>query len=73
MLIANNDPELSPWLFGITAHKPHRPGGFLESLAEVAFMADWENYAILRPALLAFKAKYPQYRWPATEKEELAP
>ncbi len=65
MLLANNDPELSPWLWGITGEIPHRAGDFLTSLVEVVFRADWENYEILRPALLKLKEKYPEYHWPA--------
>ena len=67
MLIANNDPDLAPWLFGVVREKPHQAGGFLTALAEVAFLADLENYWILRPALLQLKEKYPKYRWPADE------
>lgn len=38
-----------------------RGGGFVKTVAQAAMRADDDNYAILRPALLAFKAKYPKY------------
>lgn len=63
MRTATNDSILSPWLWGITHHKPVRPGGFLAGLAEIAFNADPDNYDILRPALLAMRKKYPKYHW----------
>jgi hypothetical protein len=52
-----NDRELYPWLNG--AHT--KAGDFLKAIAEAAFRADESNYAILRPALLQLKAKYPKY------------
>ena len=63
MMLANNDPVLSPWLFGIVNEQPFKAGRFLRNLAGTAFAADWENYEILRPALFAIKAKYPEYKW----------
>lgn len=60
-MIAQSDPVLAPWLFGIVNNKPRRPGDFLKSVAEAALRADPENYAILYPALIVLQAKYPQY------------
>lgn len=57
-MIAEFDTELLDWLTGILNG---RAGGFLSTIAEAAFRADRENYAILRPALLGYKAKYPDY------------
>ena len=69
MILANNDPQLAPWLFGIVHNKPYAAGGFLRLLADAAFAADWENYEILRGTLLTYKAKYPVYRWEPSDKE----
>jgi hypothetical protein len=63
-MIAEMDEVLSHWLFGILHGMPERPGDFLRSVAQMAFRADAENYAILRPALLELKAKYPAYNDP---------
>jgi hypothetical protein len=63
MMIANNDPELASWLLGIIYEQPTKAGSFLRSLATAAFAADWENYQILRPALLTIRTKYPDYHW----------
>lgn len=60
------DAELYPWLMGIVCGQPAVAGSFLRSVAETAVRADTENYAILRPALLSLKAKYPGYRCEAT-------
>ena len=62
MLCANNDEELSPWLFGIIKGQPTKAGGFLTAVAEAAFRGDMFNYQILRPALLELKKKYPNYK-----------
>jgi len=56
-----NDIELATWLYNASKIA----GGFLKAVADSAFRADPANYAILRPALLTFKAKYPKYNdWP---------
>jgi hypothetical protein len=69
MMIANNDPVLAPWLFGIVHEQPFKAGNFLCSLVATAFVADWSNYEILRPALLAIRTKYPDYYWVPPTKE----
>lgn len=56
-MTASEDRELHPWLS--VAH--HYGGGFIATLAEAALRADECNYAILRPTLLQFREKYPQY------------
>ena len=38
-----------------------RGGDFLKSIAHAALRADPSNYEILRPALLKFVEKYPDY------------
>jgi hypothetical protein len=56
-LIAQTDAELLEWILDASRNA----GGFLSALAEAALRADWENYPVLRPVLVAMKAKYPQY------------
>ena len=56
------DNELAPWVYGILHHEPTKPGDFLLELASAVARADFENYPILRPALLHLKTKYPKYR-----------
>ena len=68
ILSAQADPELFEWLmavyFGDSKRGLAPAGEFLRSLANAALHADWENYPMLRPVLLQFKAKYPHYQPP---------
>jgi hypothetical protein len=68
--IAQEDSALIDWLLGIANDKPVTAGGFLHCLADFALRADDENFPIFRPALLAMKEKYPQYKF--TEADGLA-
>lgn len=61
-MIAQQDPELLPWLLGIENGEPTPAGGFLRALAGAALRADHENYADLRPALLSIRDRFPKYR-----------
>src|SRR3990167_3849308 len=54
---AHDDVELRQWLYNAR----ERGGSFVKSLFFTAVSADDDNYAILRPALLQLKAKYPNY------------
>lgn len=62
---AHSDPELNEWLLNVvngSVEKKIPPAGdFLKSLASAALRADPTNYAILRPALLKIKERYPEY------------
>ena len=60
--MAQEDPELFDWL-ATAAGQRQRPsaGGFVRTIAEAGLRADSDNYRLLRPALLALKAKYPEY------------
>lgn len=62
-LAASEDPQLFDWLLTAAGHNQPRPAGgdFVRTLAEAALRADWENYAMLRPTLLAMQVKYPDY------------
>jgi hypothetical protein len=57
ILIAQDDPELCPWLLGCC----YRAGDFLRNVASAGLRADNQNYSLLRPVLLQLKAKYPEY------------
>jgi hypothetical protein len=57
LVVANRDPDLFTWLSNASAHA----GDFLKNIAEAGLRADPQNYPILRPTLLALKAKYPKY------------
>jgi hypothetical protein len=61
LILPDADPELGPWLYGITHGEPTPPGDFLRALAEAALRADIENYASLREALLAIRSRHPKY------------
>lgn len=64
LMIAQEDPILAPWIYGIVNHKPTRSGDFLRTIAKAALRADYVNYEILRPALLELHGKYPEYHDP---------
>jgi hypothetical protein len=63
MVCAGQDPELDDWITGVACGVPVSPGGFLAAIVNAALRADYENYAILRPALVQLKAKYPKYSY----------
>ena len=66
---ARSDVDLTPWLFGIVNGVPHGAGSFLQSLADAMVRADPQNYAVLRPAVMVIKAKYPNYHDPSAKAE----
>lgn len=61
--LADDDEEVRRWIHGINQREPVHPGGFLEAFAATVCRADESNYPLLRPTLLALKAKYPKYRF----------
>lgn len=56
-MIASEDEELFDWL----QRAAMRGGSFVRSIADAGRYADHENYALLRPVLLALREKYPEY------------
>lgn len=54
-----NDSEMKVWVLNLYRL---RAGSFLQSVGEAAQRADIENYALMRPLLLALKFKYPDRR-----------
>lgn len=68
MLIAqNDDSELLEWL----CNARESGGNFVSSLARAALVADWENYPLLRPALIELRKKYHAYEPTELVKAEL--
>jgi hypothetical protein len=63
----NDDPELLEWLGAAS----RLGGGFVSSLAWAGLRADAENYSILRPVLVAMRAKYPAYEPSEAVKQEI--
>jgi hypothetical protein len=62
-MIAQNDPELVDWIFGVVNNTPVEAGGFLHAIVDAACRADSENYTILRPALVELSLKYWKYSY----------
>jgi hypothetical protein len=58
-----DEEEVRRWIYGINQGEPVKAGHFLYSFAETVCRADDTNYPILRPSLLALKAKFPKYRF----------
>lgn len=61
--LEEDNEEIRRWIHGINQHEPTRPGDFLLTFAAAVCRADACNYPLLRLALLALKAKFPQYRF----------
>lgn len=59
----NDDEDLRRWIHGVNNGKPVQAGGFLQAFAAAICRADDVNYAILRPALVKLKEKFPKYRF----------
>jgi hypothetical protein len=47
----------------LIARRNKPAGDFLKTVANAALHADAYNYPLLRPSLIALKAKYPKYRF----------
>lgn len=61
--LREDDEAVRRWISGINQGEPTPPGGFLEAFAATVCRADPTNYPLLRPAVLALKAKFPKYRF----------
>lgn len=58
-----DDEEIRRWIHGINQHEPVAPGGFLEAFAATVCRADDSVYTIMRPTIIALKARFPKYRF----------
>jgi hypothetical protein len=67
LIAQTDDPELLEWL----AKADHMGGGFVSSLARAGLVADHENYPLIRPLLIAMRAKYPEYEPTDAVKQEI--
>jgi hypothetical protein len=59
----DDDEDVRRWIYGVNHGEPSAPGSFLEAFCATVRRADDNNYVLLRPAILALKAKYPKYRF----------
>lgn len=67
MIAQEDDPELLEWL----AKASQEGGGFISAIARAGLVADWENYPVLRPVLVAMRDKYRQYEPTDAVKQEI--
>jgi hypothetical protein len=67
LIAQSDDPELLEWL----AKANQLGGGFVSAMARAALVADPYNYPVIRPAILALRAKYPQYEPTELVKREI--
>jgi hypothetical protein len=56
-----DDEDIRRWIHGINQGDPVPAGSFLHNFAAVVCQADFENYPLLRPSIIALKAKFPKY------------
>jgi hypothetical protein len=56
-----DDEDIRRWIHGINQGEPEPPGSFLYDFAATVCKADYETYPLLRPAIIALKAKFPKY------------
>jgi hypothetical protein len=61
--LADDEEEVRRWIHGINQGDPAPSGDFLYQFARTVCRADESNYPLLRPTLLALKAKFPKYRF----------
>ena len=67
MIAQEDDPELLEWL----AKANQEGGGFVSAIARAALVADFENYPLIRPVVIALRVKYPRYEPSAAVKQEI--
>lgn len=60
LILQDDALDLRNWVFG-AMHERSDAGDFVRHFAEACARADWENYPLLRPALLEIARKYPNY------------
>jgi hypothetical protein len=68
MIAQLDDPELLEWL----ANADREGGGFVSSVARAALVADEDNYPLIRPLIIALRAKYTRYEPSDRVKAEIA-
>lgn len=61
--LREDEEEVRRWIHGLNQHEPTRPGDFLLTFAAAVCRADYSNYPLMRPTVLALKAKFPKYRF----------
>jgi hypothetical protein len=60
-ILEQDDEDIRRWIHGINQGDPEHPGSFLRNFAATVCQADSENYPLLRPSIIALKAKFPKY------------
>lgn len=67
LIAQNDDPELLEWL----SEADRNGGGFVSAIARAGLVADYDNYPLVRPLLLAMRKKYPVYEPSEAVKQEI--
>lgn len=66
-LVAQQDEEeIQRWIYGVENGAPMPAGDFLRTIVAAALRADYENYPLMRPLIIALKQKFPKYKFEGT-------
>lgn len=61
--LRQDDEDIRRWVSGVNQGEPEPASDFLLTAAAAACRANEQQYPALRPAIIALRAQYPQYRF----------
>lgn len=70
MIAEQEEADVQRWIWGVANSSPTEAGDFLQAFVKAVLRADHQNYPLLRPAVIALKAKFPKYNWELEELKE---
>lgn len=66
MVAQQDEEEIQRWIYGVENGAPMPAGDFLRTIVAAALRADYENYPLMRPLIVALKQKFPKYKFEGT-------